>query len=420
MSRFRRIASCRICGNTELVPVIDLGDQALTGVFPESRDDRITRGPLELVRCTGGEKTCGLVQLFHSYDSDEMYGESYGYRSSLNQSMVLHLKGTVDKLMAIAMPEPQDVVIDIGSNDGTTLSFFPESLIRVGVDPLASRFADSYHAGVVRVPDFFSAGTIDRVLGGRKAKIITSMAMFYDVENPREFVREIASTLEPDGIWYFEQSYLPAMLAMNAYDTICHEHLEYYALRQIEWLLNDAGLRLLDVEVNTVNGGSFAVTAGRDRTRTPAGTDRVDAVVRSEAAAALDSLSTYGKFRDRVTAHRTELRTLLEQIRTGGERVIGYGASTKGNVLLQYCELSARDLPVIADVNSDKFGRMTPGTFIPIVSAEEGHAMKPDYLLVLPWHFRSNLLSREREFLERGGRMIFPLPLIEVVGREGS
>ena len=418
MPNFRAVELCRICGNSELVPILDLGEQSLTGVFPRTPDEPVTRGPLELVKCSGGENVCGLVQLRHSYSPAEMYGESYGYRSSLNRSMVMHLAETASNVRALASPSPGDVIIDIGSNDGTTLSFFPADLVRVGVDPLASKFAQSYDADVLRIPDFFSAAIVDTVLGGRKAKIITSLAMFYDLENPQNFVNEVAGALAHDGLWYFEQSYMPLMLAMTSYDTICHEHLEYYALRQIEWLLLRAGLRVLDVNINDVNGGSFAITAAKVGSLHPVNRHGIDTIRSAERDAHLFSLSPFERFHDDVVAHRRALRDLVERINRAGETVLGYGASTKGNVLLQFCNFTTAQIPFIAEVNADKFGRVTPGTSIPIIPETEARAMKPDFFLALPWHFRNNLIEREREFLESGGRMIFPLPAIEIVDRE--
>jgi hypothetical protein len=415
MQNFRAIEACRICGNSELIPILNLGEQSLTGVFPGSPDEPVTRGPLELVRCSGGHRVCGLVQLRHSYSSSEMYGPSYGYRSSLNQSMITHLRDTVRKVCMLASPDAGDVVIDIGSNDGTTLSFFPPEMIRVGVDPLAANFAHLYDPRIVRVPEFFSREALNAVLDGRKAKIITSLAMFYDLENPQDFVNEVSSVLADDGIWYFEQSYMPLMLTTTAYDTICHEHLEYYALRQVEWLLTRANLKVIDVEVNAVNGGSFAVTAAKAVSKYRPNETRIDAVRASEQNADIQSLKPFEQFRDNVFAHRDALRDLVTRLSDEGKTIIGYGASTKGNVLLQFCDFSTDQIPFMAEVNEDKFGRFTPGTSIPIIPQEQARRMKPDFFLALPWHFRDNLISREREFLATGGKMIFPLPVIEIV-----
>ncbi|MEI8312403.1 MAG: class I SAM-dependent methyltransferase [Verrucomicrobiota bacterium] len=410
------ITACRICGNTHLVQVLSLGEQFLTGVFPHSRDERITCGPLELVKCHG-ENACSLLQLAHSYDSAEMYGANYGYRSGLNQSMVSHLRGKVENLLRVVSVRARDVVLDIGSNDGTLLSCYPEGPALIGMDPTAAKFISYYQERIKVIPDFFSADLFLSQFEGRKAKVITSIAMLYDLENPISFVRQIASVLDPDGIWHFEQSYMPSMLKVNAYDTVCHEHVEYYGLKQIQWMLDRCGLKIIDVEINDVNGGSFAVTAAHVSSRFDSNSSTASEALHAETALGLETLAPYEAFAKRVAKHRDDLRAKLAEIAASGGRVLGYGASTKGNVILQYCGLSADDIPAIAEVNPDKFGAFTPGTRIPIISEEEAHARKPDYFLVMPWHFRENLLAREKAFLEGGGKMLFPLPAIEVVSR---
>ncbi len=408
------LPSCRICGNTTLVPILSLGNQFLTGVFPRSCDRRITCGPLDLVKCHG-ENSCSLLQLGHSYDSSEMYGENYGYRSGLNQSMVGHLRSKVEGLQGIVPVGAGDVVLDIGSNDGTLLACYPQGPTLVGMDPTASKFRRFYQPRIQVIPDFFSADHFLAELRGRKANIITSIAMLYDLESPISFVRQIASILADDGIWHFEQSYMPRMLEVNAYDTVCHEHLEYYGLRQIKWMLDRCALKILNVEINDVNGGSFAVTAAPATSPLPANARQVEEILRAESS--LGTLTPYETFAKRVAAHRDELCSTLKEIATSGASLLGYGASTKGNVILQYCGLSIADIPAIAEVNPDKFGSFTPGTLIPIISEAEAHARKPDYFLVMPWHFRDNLLAREKAFLEAGGKMLFPLPKVEIVSR---
>ncbi len=408
------ISACRCCGNTALESILSLGEQTLTGVFPRSPDEPITRGPLELVKCLGDE-ACGLVQLRHTYDSSEMYGDNYGYRSSLNQSMVRHLREKVSALLAHFPIAPGDVVLDIGSNDGTLLSFMPESAERVGMDPTITRYAQYYQPGIRAVPAFFSADSFRELYGDRRASIVTSIAMFYDLGDPLTFVADIASVLAPDGVWHLEQSYLLTMLAQNAYDTICHEHVEYYALRQIQWMLRRSGLRILDVELNDVNGGSFSLTVCHEGARHVSNHAAIEALERLELTEGLETLAPYREFARRVAAHRDDLVALLSRLRADGATVLGYGASTKGNVILQYCGLTAREIPAMAEVNADKFGALTPGSLIPIIPEAEARARRPEYLLVMPWHFRDNLIQREADYLARGGRMIFPLPEISVV-----
>jgi NDP-4-keto-2,6-dideoxyhexose 3-C-methyltransferase len=409
--RFRTIEACRICGSQNLELVVDLGHQALTGVFPRTRGESIGIGPLELVKCVGSN-TCGLVQLRHTYEATEMYGDNYGYRSSLNRSMVEHLRAKVQALLAIAPIDPSDVVLDIGSNDGTTLSFYPETSSLIGIDPTAAKFAKYYKPHIQIVPDFFTANTFFRASGGRPAKIVTSIAMFYDLERPLEFVRHVHDVLADDGVWHFEQSYLPSMLAATSYDTVCHEHVEYYGLSPICWMLERSGFRIIDVTLNDINGGSFAVTAAKGAAHhAPIVAERLA----EERSLGLETMEPFIRFARDVEAHRAALVALLTRLKAEGKRVFGYGASTKGNVMLQYCGIGPDLLECVAEVNEDKFGCVTPGTEIPIISEVEALERRPDVFLVLPWHFRANILKRAQPVFDRGISLLFPLPAIELV-----
>jgi len=248
------------------------------------------------------------------------------------------------------------------------------------------------------------------------AKIVTSIAMFYDLEQPIKFAQEVASVLADDGIWHFEQSYMPSMLRLNSYDTICHEHLEYYSLRVVERILAAAGLKTFDVTMNNVNGGSFAVTAAKPGNKSlRANRSVVDWMLGQEDRMGLNTPKPFRDFEERVFRHREDLTRLIRGLIGDGKKVLGYGASTKGNVVLQFCGLGPADIPVIAEVNSDKFGRVTPGSCIPIVSEREAKAMRPDYFLVLPWHFKDGIMRREKDYLAAGGKFIFPFPEIEIV-----
>lgn len=257
MAAFTKIDRCRIGGESDLVTVFDLGEQELTGVFPTSADQQVTKGPLELV----WSPSSGLLQLGHSYEPSEMYGDNYGYRSSLNASMVAHLETKLARLEDRAGLSAGDQILDIGSNDATLLKAYKTpGLRRLGIDPTGAKFRSYYPDDVDLVADFFTADAYHRGTD-RKAKIITSIAMFYDLPDPAAFVRDIASVLADDGIWHFEQSYMPTMMRMNSYDTICHEHIEFYSLSVIHNLLRAAGLKIVDIEFNGINGGSIAVTA---------------------------------------------------------------------------------------------------------------------------------------------------------------
>ena len=407
----KRITQCRVSKSTNLISVLSLGDQALTGVFPPSKDTPVTVGPLELVWCPDS----GLVQLAHVYEPGEMYGENYGYRSGLNQSMVRHLTQKIGHLERIADLKAGDTVLDIGSNDATSLKAYKTpSLKRIGIDPTGAKFRQYYPDDIKLVPDFFSAKNFNSVSKDR-AKIVTSIAMFYDLEDPVQFAREIAQSLAPDGIWHFEQSYMPSMLRMTSYDTVCHEHVEYYSLQVVSYILAAAGMKVIDVQMNGVNGGSFAVTAAHKDSTRKANSTVVEWLLAQEERMGLGTPRPYREFEDRVFRHREDLRRLLTALRDDGKKVIGYGASTKGNVTLQFCGIGPDLMTAIAEVNPDKFGHFTPGTHIPIISEAEARAMKPDYFLVLPWHFKDGIIQREAEYLAGGGKMIFPFPEIEIV-----
>jgi hypothetical protein len=414
---YREITRCRLCGNAALDPILNLGIQSLTGVFPKEKDRPVTSGPLELVKCREEEgESCGLVQLKQSYRLDEMYGENYGYRSGLNPSMVAHLQAKVKRILDRVSLGAEDRVLDIGSNDATLLRAYPKGRgALIGIDPSGKKFSEYYPDHVRLIPEFFSKETVKRHFGDRKMKVVTSIAMFYDLEDPLDFMRQVGNVLDDEGIWVFEQSYLPAMLTANAYDTVCHEHLEYYRLKQIKWMTDRAGLKIVDVEFNDVNGGSFSVTAAKSRSPRAESAPLVDKILRDEEREGLGTPAPYERFRADVDRHREDLLALIRKINADGKKILGYGASTKGNVILQFCGLTSRQIPFIAEVNRDKFGSFTPGSRIPIISEQEAKGMKPDFFLVLPWHFKRFFLEKERDYLTTGGRLIFPLPRIEVV-----
>jgi len=412
MNRVKKTDHCRISGDTNLVSVLNLGKQSLTGHFPRSKDEVITAGPLELVWCPSS----GLLQLSHSYEPEEMYGENYGYRSGLNSSMVSHLHNKVKYLTRFQPINSGDVVLDIGSNDGTLLSAYDtQGLVRFGVDPVGEKFRNYYPNDVLLIPDFFN-NSLCRDLGiSGRVDIITSIAMFYDLESPLEFVADIREALKKDGIWHFEQSYMPSMLRMNSYDTVCHEHLEYYSLGVVKKLLESGGLKILDVQMNGVNGGSFAVTAAHVDSAHLENKPLINWMLGQEDRMGLQTPKPYRDFEERVFRHRDDLVRLIHSLNADGKTVVGYGASTKGNVLLQFCGFDENDIKCIAEVNSDKFGCFTPGTRIPILPEAEVREMQPDYMLVLPWHFKDSIIKKEAEYLASGGKLIFPMPEIEII-----
>lgn len=412
MGNYRTIETCRIGGGTELVPILDLGMQALTGVFPASADVPVEVAPAELVWAPKS----GLVQLRHTFEPTQMYGDNYGYRSGLNGSMVRHLQRKVLALESAISLKDGDIVLDIGSNDATLLkSYANTKLRRLGIDPTGKKFSQYYPPEIGLVADFFSADAY-RSKFSEPASIITSIAMFYDLEDPIGFARQIESVLADNGVWHFEQSYLPSMLRTNSYDTACHEHLEYYSLQSVEHILSQAGLQVIDVRMNDINGGSFAVTAAKKGSaRSRSVSPEVEWMREEEIRIGLRDAAIYQKFAEDSRRNRDSLVSLIRKLRASGKKVFGYGASTKGNVTLQFCGLGPEDLIAIEDVNPDKFGHVTPGTHIPIVSPEKARAMNPDYFVVLPWHFRNDILQREQDYMKSGGKFIFPFPHVEIV-----
>ena len=403
---------CRISGKNDLIPVIDLGEQAYTGFFPKNKEDLIPSGSLSL----GLSKESGLLQMISTFDPSIMYGSNYGYRSGLNKTMVKHLCDTSDYLTKIKPLVKGDVCLDIGSNDATFLKSIKESgIIKVGIDPNIEKFQDYYPPEIYKSSAFFSSSEFFK-LSIKKASIITSIAMFYDLDDPVEFARQVNECLTDDGIWFFEQSYMPLMLDSLSFDTICHEHYEYYSLSTIKYILDKAGLYIADVIFNDMNGGSFGIIARKESKPISKKTSAtINWVLEKERRLKLNTPSPYIEFSDRVAVFREELVSLINNLKNSGAMICGIGASTKGNVLLQYCNLSSNEINCIGDVNEDKFGCYTPGSLIPIVSEFFVLESKPDYLLILPWHFKDHFIERFKDFRLQGGKLIFPLPRIQIL-----
>ena len=410
---------CRVCGNGRLLPILDLGLQALTGRFPRQGEPDPPVAPLQLLICdtASAPDACGLVQMGHTCDLGQMYGETYGYRSSITKTMVSHLHRTADRVRSLAGLNPGDWVLEIGSNDGTTQNHLAgRGLNLVAIDPSARKFAASYPKESTLVVDFFSKAAVDKVARGNTFRAILSIAMFYDLDNPFAFMREAKDLLAPDGVWCFEQAYLPAMFQALCYDTICHEHLCYYGLSQIQWMAKRAGLRLIDVEMNDINGGSFAVFVCHDKAPFVSNTAKLERILAGEGRMNLTSAEKWQTFGRNVRHHRARIRGFFEDSRARGELVLGLGASTKGNVILQYAGIDADLMPAIGERDLTKVGLRTPRTGIPIISEDDARKMNPRSFMVFPWHFRDEIVRREQAFLDQGGRLVFPLPRFEIVG----
>ena len=399
---------CRLCGSKKLTRVLSLGNQYVsdfvtpTGQHPKS--------PLELIHCTD----CGLVQLRHTFPRTNLY-RHYWYRSGISRTMREALEDITTKAYQVVRPSPGDIAIDTGCNDGTLLRTYPKSRLRlVGFEPAENLVEDARKGTYWIFNDFFKADVFRDKFANEKAKIITSIAMFYDLEDPNKFVHDVAECLSPDGVWVVQQNYLATMLQKNGFDNIGHEHLEYYSLSTMERLLARHGLEIFDTETNDVNGGSFRIYVcheGRYSAR-----ESVALLRRSEDRLRLNNVETYHKFAANIRKIKFHLKRVVRNEVRSGKTVYVYGASNRGNTVLQYCGLDYRLIKKATDANREKWGLRTVGTKIPIVSKEEARRDKPDYFLILPHHFLEEIKREERDYLDKGGRFIVPLPEVRVIG----
>lgn len=417
--------TCRVCRSTELTKVISLNDQYLQGSFVKSGKEKppARKIPMDLLRCdpTKNEKGCGLLQMQHSVPPEILYS-SYWYRSGTNHTMRQHLMAIAED--AEKLVQVRDAtVLDIGCNDGTLLNSYSKNFKKYGIDPsdLTNEILDA--KDLIIIKDFFPSEELVNILQGKKLDIITSIAMFYDLEDPIHFAKKIKSILAPDGIWIFEMSYMPTMLKMNSYDTICHEHLEYYSLAVIEYILRHAGMKIFNVTQNNINGGSircYATHLESFRFKSEYFTHNIQCMRQQEFELELDIDKPYKNFQERINHHKKELIILLKKLKETGKKIHIYGASTKGNTILQWCGIDNRLIDYAAERNPDKVGAYTLGTTIPIISEVDSRALAPDYYLVLPWHFKKEFIEREQKILNSGTRFIFPLPNIEILNSDLS
>ena len=410
---FKEITECRICKSKSFNAILSLGPIAQTGCFVSTLHGPSHEvGPLDLVMCSG-ENSCGLIQLKQTYSLKEMYGDNYGYRSGLNSSMVAHLHHKVEKIKNMGLLQSGDLIIDIGSNDGTSLRAYKENEYKlIGVDPTAEKFRIFYRKDAEVIADFFPSDKLTIKMKNQKAKVITSFSMFYDLENPVEFAKDIAKNLDDQGVWVFEQSYLFTMFKKNSFDTICHEHLEYYALKQVQRICKEANLKLIDCEFNDVNGGSFSVPATHSSNKALQESDALKQAFHLEQEYYSELDEIIEKFKSEVNALPLKLKNLLNRAKKEDVNVYCLGASTKGNVLLQYCGLDGSKIKAVGEVNPDKFGKNTPGSRINIVPQEEILSDLSAYFIVLPWHLK--------DFFENsknldGLKLVYPLPQFEIL-----
>jgi NDP-4-keto-2,6-dideoxyhexose 3-C-methyltransferase len=405
---------CRVCGNTELAPVIDIGEQYLSSIFPDDLDyrDEVPRSRLDLSVCVKRDGTCGLPQLSRHHDISAMYA-AYPYASATNAAMRKILADVAEGGRARVDLRPGDVVLDIGGNDGTLLANFGENdLDLVIVDPATVESAFESER-LARVTDFFSAEAY-RGVAERPASLVFSIAMYYHLDDPLTFTREVAEVLADDGVWVIQMAYLPAMLRTNMYDNIVHEHAGYYATRHMQWIMERAGLEVFDVELNDVYGGSFRVFVQRaGGARGP--TERLARVLADEDRVELFDVRTYRGFQRRIEQTRDELMALFDEIAERGETVWIYGASTKGATILQFCGLDAERIEAAAEASPFKIGKYIVGADVPIRDEAAMRAARPDWLLALPYSFVDAFMERERALVEQGTRFIVPLPQVRTL-----
>jgi hypothetical protein len=407
------VAACRICGNTKLIEQIDLGNIALSGVFLNVNEEE-PKAQLVLSKCA----SCHLVQLMHSYPNNVLYGDSYGYESNLNTSMARHLMMKARILEQKYLSTTEAVVVDIASNDGTLLSGYRnQRLIKVGIDPLIEKVSDYYPKDSIKILDFFSSKVYWEKLN-KPADLVTSISVIYDLDQPIQFAREVNEILSENGIWHFEQSYLPLMVATNSYDTICHEHLLYLTLNDIKFILDSSNFTLIDVSMNDTNGGSIAVTAQKGKSN-QLKDPNIEYILMNEKDLGFQTNRAMEMFVQNAHSHKKNLTDLIFSYKNNDFEIFGLGASTKGNVLLQWLGLDKSIINSIGDINPKKFGKVTPGTKIPIVKETEilqRNSYNKVISLVLPWHFRQGFTERAEQYLVGGGKLLFPLPRIETLG----
>ena len=395
----RTITTCRSCHASQLTDILSLGEQHLSDF---NHGEKVAKFPLDLVLC----ENCKLVQLRHTTPSQELYTERYGYRSGINEAIKADLKEIVQEAIKTVDLKVGDQVIDIGANDGTLLSNYPEKYFRTAYEPVKKLATDCLNHANVVVPSFFK-------YMDTKAKIITAISCFYDLDDPNEFVGAIKKMLTPDGIFIIQQNYLGGMIKQNAFDNIVHEHLEFYSLLSLENLLRKHKLEVFRVSENTINGGSFRTFI------THIGAREIEQSVRdmrvSEELDKLDNKWVYEDFAGRCKDIKKELHSFIKNKVAEGKTVYLYGASTRGSTLCQYVGLDNKLIKAAVERNPEKWGLVMASTGIPIISEERARKEKPDYFLVMPWFFRDVFLSREKEYLDNGGSFIFPLPNLEVV-----
>lgn len=412
----KKINKCRFCGNRSLIPCIDLGEQYLSSIFPKdlTYHKEIHKQPLDLVLCEKSDNSCGALQLGHSFDMSKMY-ENYPFTSSTNSSMPKILKNVLDSALAYVSLTENDLVLDIGGNDGTLLSFLKDKKYDLLCIDAAKNIIPVFRSNNFRtITDFFNERAYKSATN-KKAKLVFSIAMFYHLSDPVQFSKDVAACLADDGIWVIQMAYLPAMIKTTMYDNIVHEHAGYYATDHLRWITEKANLEIFDVTLNDVYGGSFRLFIKKKGHPKYPPTSRLYKVLRDEKEMGIYNLATYVNFMKRVEKTRTDLLQLCKKIKSQRKKIWIYGASTKGNTILQYCRITNDLIEAAADSNPFKFGKYIIGADIPIKTEEEMRSAKPDYLLVLPYSFIDGFMKRENDLIDSGTKFIVPLPDVKVL-----
>ena len=406
---------CRNCRKKSFKKILDLGSQPISSLFYKSKKYKLKSYPLDLYKCN----SCDLIQFSKLAPLDDMYGSTYGYRTSLSKYMINHMKEKFKKFNDFKYLRKNSNLLDIGSNDGTFLNFFAnkrKDLSLFGMDPSSEKFLDYYNKKINLIPDYFSKKKLNIYLKKidfkKKFNLITSFAMFYDIEDPNSFTKDIFDLLDKNGIWISEFSYFPLLLKNLTYDQICHEHVTYYTLNTFKKIAEKNGFKIIDVSFNEINGGSIEVVCAKKEGKHSSNLKKIQTVLDDEKKINNQSFLNLGKRIDNV---KKFLKILLTNIHKN--EIIGYGASTKGNIVLNHCGINQKYLKYICDANPYKFGRYTPGSNIKIISKKEMRKRKPKYLLVLIWSFRSEVIKQEIKFIKKGGKLIFHLPMLHIIDK---
>ena len=413
--------TCRVCGSSKLVPILSLGNQFVTNFVDDPKGD-YPRGPLELVLCNAKDGGCGLLQLKHTVQRDVLY-KKYWYQSGISSTMVKALADITTAAKRIIKLSADDVVVDIGANDGTLLRQYKvPGLITVGFEP-SNLWKLATKGNTKIINNYFNHNSFRKEFGEKKAKVITSIAMFYDLEDPNSFVEDIRKCLDENGVWIIQMNYLGLMLENNTFDNISHEHLEYYSLLSLSSVLDRHYLEAFDVELNDVNGGSFRIYVKHKGAQVKGFLGSEERLIKQknyEEKMGFDNLKVYDEFAKQIEKSKKELMTFLSREVKTGKKVFIYGASTRGLVVLQYFGIDNKLIAGSADMNSDKWGKYIVSTDIPIMSVEEYRKQKPDYLLVLPYHFLEEIKEQEKDFLKNGGKMIVAIPHFKVISNSAD